>query len=984
MKKIIRIVSCILAFLIPQINAAEPNSSEVISKTGVNGGLVIQLGASSGSLISDLALTGKFHAYGIVMSNSELNAARLKVLQSGVPTLAIVQKAMRLNPLPFPSDFANLVIADLDLTEYQNISQIEIDRITAPLGASYVKKGGIWSVKKKPLVGMDDWSHYDKDFTNSQVSMDSKIGVCRTTKWYGGQKDWSGWPVFSDGKMVGRPRGDGGAIECRDAFNGVRLWRIKGVNHIANNNNYPLVFTNNKVYYPVDGAEGYVWQIDANTGKLIRKLSNGGKFTLKCILPTSGGVIDYATSANMMLVVAKGKIIQTVRGTIYCLNENDGSLLWSQNFAPDSVLSYPTIDTTHNRVYFGAGTWLGSGRNFHAQVNVVYAYDLLTGKKIWEQREYGTGKIGLPPGNYNPPRVLVDTTYTQRHLSQIMYGDGALILFNHSTIASNIGNAHVSDDRRVFSTEAKVAGLGYLGRLNPEDGKVMWIKHFTDFDFMNTTSRAFIWKGKAYHVNGGGVQIYELSNGTQVRTDTIRPYYLSDPRTYKVPNKMLYYPTAANCSSPAFLHDKCYSGGTYADFVKFQYCSFLVNVSMCASKAFPAFGSMYVGGSNTCKCLKQWRGWTALNSDSLDPDIPESSRLDNSTIDAQKQTFPLAPITNTNIIFYDVRQNDINPFYGKDSIMKTLGSTTFISWCKLHRLDAQNGNTLQWSFTTGGRICAAPVEFEGNIFFGSTDGYVYSLEKSTGKQRWRFYVGPDDRHIVTFSQVESAYPVFGVALVNGTIYASAGRVIEADKGIWVYGLNPSTGTVMSKLNFHTPPKWMSMKNDFVQKDFPGTVRSKFINGPLTANGNSLTIQFYDEATGTSGKREGNSGWQGFVFDPVTLNGTINPNSMATGATGTEKPFTDQPSIAQPDFQTATISLYYTPLKNMMLNKNPVGSIVLNGHHNLLLREPGMYTISVTNALGKTITKRNIRSKGNEKFALDPNIKGYYITSVIKK
>jgi outer membrane protein assembly factor BamB len=45
---------------------------------------------------------------------------------------------------------------------------------------------------------------------------------------------------------------------------------------------------------------------------------------------------------------------------------------------------------------------------------------------------------------------------------------------------------------------------------------------------------------------------------------------------------------------------------------------------------------------------------------------------------------------------------------------------------------------VKWAFKTGGPILASPAVANGVIYIGSTDGFLYAIDQSTGKEKWKF------------------------------------------------------------------------------------------------------------------------------------------------------------------------------------------------------------------------------------------------------
>jgi outer membrane protein assembly factor BamB len=108
----------------------------------------------------------------------------------------------------------------------------------------------------------------------------------------------------------------------------------------------------------------------------------------------------------------------------------------------------------------------------------------------------------------------------------------------------------------------------------------------------------------------------------------------------------------------------------------------------------------------------------------------------------------------------------------------------------VHALDAAGGKKL-WSYTAGGRVDSPPTIHEGLVLFGCRDGWVYCLRAEDGELAWRFRAAPEERRVVFFDQIESAWPVPGSVLVqNGVAYVCAGRSSFLDGGVYLCGLEP--------------------------------------------------------------------------------------------------------------------------------------------------------------------------------------------------
>jgi len=98
----------------------------------------------------------------------------------------------------------------------------------------------------------------------------------------------------------------------------------------------------------------------------------------------------------------------------------------------------------------------------------------------------------------------------------------------------------------------------------------------------------------------------------------------------------------------------------------------------------------------------------------------------------------------------------------------------------------------RWCFFTEGPVRFAPVAFEGRLFVGSDDGFLYCLNAADGSLRWRRRGGGDERLVLGNGHLISRWPVRGGPVVrDGVLYFAAG--IWPSEGIYVHALDARTG-----------------------------------------------------------------------------------------------------------------------------------------------------------------------------------------------
>jgi len=167
----------------------------------------------------------------------------------------------------------------------------------------------------------------------------------------------------------------------------------------------------------------------------------------------------------------------------------------------------------------------------------------------------------------------------------------------------------------------------------------------------------------------------------------------------------------------------------------------------------------------------------------------------------------------------------------------------------LHALDVKTGQP-QWRFVAGGRIDSPPTVFGDAVLVGSADGSVYALRTSDGALVWRLRAAPEDRRIVSFGRLESAWPVHGSVLVrDGVAYVAAGRSSYLDGGIRAFGLDPATGRVLAERGIYSPdPKTGMQPKQQNQQNIAGALTDILVGSPRGVTMRHLQVDVDDGST----------------------------------------------------------------------------------------------------------------------------------------
>jgi len=130
---------------------------------------------------------------------------------------------------------------------------------------------------------------------------------------------------------------------------------------------------------------------------------------------------------------------------------------------------------------------------------------------------------------------------------------------------------------------------------------------------------------------------------------------------------------------------------------------------------------------------------------------------------------------------------------------------------KIYSFDLVSGEK-RWEFHTGGPVRLAPALYNGRVYTGCDDGYVYCNNARDGSLIWKFNAAPDKRMVPGNGRMISVWPVrTGVMIENGNARFAAG--LFPSQGVFQYAVDADTGkrTASGKIGF-SPQGYMQRRN----------------------------------------------------------------------------------------------------------------------------------------------------------------------------
>ncbi|HET6883555.1 MAG TPA: PQQ-binding-like beta-propeller repeat protein [Pirellulales bacterium] len=775
-------------------------AADVLKVSGVRGGFVVHLYCEDGKLTAALRASDSYQVHGLETSAVRIDETRAALQAAGVyGPVSVDQFDGRL--LPYIDGMVNLVVAE----KLGDVPQAEVERVLCPRGVALIRENDSWKKIVKPVPPeIDDWTHYFHDAGGNPVAHDTEVAPPERLQWVGSPR-WSRHHdrmsslsalVSSQGRMYYiLDQGSRVSIElpsdwqliARDAFNGTVLWK-----------------------QPIETWHDQMWPLKSGPTQLARRLVADGDdlyLTLGIHAPVSH--LDGATGKTKRVFEGTKSTEELLfdHGTLYLLVNRGAAEL--DEYAP----KFNTGDQGRVATEF---VWNEKPRD-------VMAFEAATGTRLWSH----TSKVAPLTLCANEKRVIfhdgekivcLDST----HGEQLWATEPAP---RRKSIQFNFGPRLVLHEPFVLYA----GGEGKMRCYDAADGKMRWQSEHAPSGYQSPQdiiiAGGMVWVAPTTEGRDSGIY-----KGRDLKTGEVKIEFPPDIDTY-------------------WFHHRCYiakatdrfiiPSRTGIEFVDFNAKHWDINHwvrSACLYGVLPANGLIYAGPHN-CACYPEAKlyGLNALAPAAKTPILPEviseEGRLELGKAfeeplkeqAAAENEWPTYRHDNERSGYSSAElASDLSRSWeaelpGRLSALVVAGGLVYVAQVdqhKLHALDAKTGQS-RWTFTAGGRIDSPPTYWNGRLFFGSMDGWVYSLRASDGALLWRYRAAPLDRRLMAFEQLESVWPVHGSVLIEKDVaHFVVGRSSFLDGGMWYVRLDPRTGKKLGEtvLNDRDPETGEDIQN----------------------------------------------------------------------------------------------------------------------------------------------------------------------------
>jgi outer membrane protein assembly factor BamB len=760
--------ACLLLCFSAAVSAADKTSAKIAD---LEGGLIVVLACgdqNAARIATQLGQSGNTLVHVIAGSDAEVRAINREVAKAGLKGIVSVEE-LKLAKLPYRDYLVNaVVIMDLAKGKAAGLTLAEVKRCLAPLGRLATFKGGkLADVEVIPMSPkMDVWTHRYHGPDGIPASKDKVFDLALGFKWNAGLPMNFDNPtqsanrysstramVVDDGRIftfssavfenLGQSwKSKYGAdqyLTCRDAFNGRFLWRKRiGDTYYGGlyiENLAPLISTGRYLY--VAGEKGKMLKISTRTGETVQALPT--KYIPGVIAASKGIVVavtwDQGNKLGSVKRYDRRRMDWAInKGTVEAYDDKSGKLLWKQDLLGTSLLiaeGRVLVVSRDKKDDLELNHRRTDKKNpLNHPMNRLIGLDLVSGKILWKTEA--------------PELGLKDQT-----LNLEAAGYGAV-----SVATSNRG--------RVSLVSASTGKLLKADAAKEVQGKFFRYRNhictptFHVADIRLSNRGGTITKGKE-RVNFGGARAACL-------TGTIPAYGAG----YIAQNW-------CNCSP-----------GQIPGLMAVASIGKIPTPKEMEQPAVPMTYSEYSGGADGVSGASTWTSFRgdASRSSSSPSEIPiEISEVWSTKITTESK----AGTVKRDWLSY------LNSRLTAAVISEDVAIIGDIDHKEVNAVRLKDGK-VAWRFATGGRMDTAPTLYKGICLVGDHTGYVSALKVKTGELIYRLRVAPDEKRMLSYGKVESAWPVIGgVLVVDGKAYATAGRTQGSDGGLIVRAFAPETG-----------------------------------------------------------------------------------------------------------------------------------------------------------------------------------------------
>ncbi len=851
-------------FIITVSSVFAGEAEDILKASGVQGGLVVHIGCGDGKLTAALHANDSFLVHGLDVD--EVNVVKAR---KSIKTLGLCGKVTA-DPwdgkaLPYIDNLANLVVLS---DAGSGLSEQEILRILVPNGIALISKKGnehiISTINRsglhpsgalsysdrqpsttdlnymkltKPWPNeIDEWTHWLHGPGNNAVSNDTRVGIARHLQWIADPL-WGRhhnlvpsmsimvsangriYYIIDEAPISVRGPTDNWALVCRDAFNGMLLWKIPiknwgwkrwsavefdGVMRFKRPDQLfrRLVAVGDTVFVTLGFNEPVV-ALDGASGKVIR---------------------EYEDTENTAAILFKNNTLYLARNVladkpgkdILAIDAETGEKLWERK-------GYRGITSRGDelKAFMDAYLTVGDNTVFFLNDNDILALDMKSGKELWRTPRPEMKKDVF--GHYQ---------FNFMNFCALVYHENKVFLGQFNPEPTNL-NKWQQKDMALWALDAGT-------------GKKLWehqgmsLAHFTPPDL-------FVNNGMVWTMRKDVVSLV----GLDVETGKVNKEY---------PVKDMLVGHHHRCYRNKATRNLYLAGEEGIEYISFETGELDVHHwirGACAYGILPANGLIYLP-THACGCHSNAKlhGFLALATNPHQAPAPETPRLQKgpaygseaATINhEQSSSWPIYKHDNgrsncaTTNIPREMGQKWIASIGEGLTAPVIAGQRVYLASQDSNRvycLDAGTGKVV-WQFTTDGPIDSPPTFYKGILVFGSRAGSVYALKADDGRLVWRFRAAPGSVRIVAFGRLESVWPVIGSTLVmDDKVYCVAGRSMNLNGGMYAYELDLVTGKVLHELHLEADQEVKGECKDAVLPDI-------LVNDGANVYMRGLRLQFGD-------------------------------------------------------------------------------------------------------------------------------------------